>query len=179
MSLTWAVLCMVRLLCWRGGLCLISEFKPFNDEIAPVMTDHVTICSFEKTETLFLEVVSPMSTPDERDDSDSCDTLPPARLPPPISFPPRWPSGSISPSHPPSVLAYPNSRKLCVRHQRIADEGTNLKLQQVCSLVFPLPLLSDVPCKVSTLSFIMRRDPAPSGAHHSHLRLLGPRQPSA
>lgn len=23
-------------------------------------------------------------------------------------------------------------RKLCVRHQRMADEGTNLKLQQVC-----------------------------------------------
>ncbi|KAH9042989.1 WD40 repeat-like protein [Lactarius hengduanensis] len=69
-----------------------------------------------------------MSTPDQ--DSDSCDTLPPARLPslpPPISFPPRWPSGSPSP---PSVLSQPNSRKLCVRHQRIADEGTNLKLQQ-------------------------------------------------
>ncbi|KAH9001753.1 WD40 repeat-like protein [Lactarius akahatsu] len=68
-----------------------------------------------------------MSTPDQ--DPDSCDTLPPARLPslpPPISFPPRWPSGSPSPS----VLSQPNSRKLCVRHQRIADEGTNLKLQQ-------------------------------------------------
>lgn len=25
----------------------------------------------------------------------------------------------------------PAARKLCVRHQRIADEGTNLKLQQV------------------------------------------------
>lgn len=26
----------------------------------------------------------------------------------------------------------PSPRKLCVRHQRMADEGTNLKLQQVC-----------------------------------------------
>ncbi len=82
--------------------------------------------------------MSPMSMSTPQKDSDSCDTLPPARvpsLPPPISFPPRWPSGSSSPgphlSHPPSVLSQPNSRKLCVRHQRIADEGINLKLQQV------------------------------------------------
>lgn len=27
--------------------------------------------------------------------------------------------------------AAPPARKLCVRHQRMADEGTNLKLQQV------------------------------------------------
>jgi hypothetical protein len=31
----------------------------------------------------------------------------------------------------PSQLAPPPGRKLCVRHQRMADEGTNLKLQQV------------------------------------------------
>lgn len=34
-------------------------------------------------------------------------------------------SGSESPSQLPA-------RKLCVRHQRMADEGTNMKLQQVC-----------------------------------------------
>jgi hypothetical protein len=94
-------------------------------------------------------------------DSDSCDTLPPARLPPPISFPPRWPSGSISPSSPPSVLAQPDSRKLCVRHQRIADEGTNLKLQQVRSLVFSPSSPLRLPCDASTLSFITRRNPPP------------------
>ena len=68
-----------------------------------------------------------MPTPGK--DEDSCDTIPPARLPSfphPISFPSR--SGSISP---PTVFTQPNARKLCVRHQRIADEGTNLKLQQV------------------------------------------------
>ena len=106
-----------------------------------------------------------MSTPEKG--SDSCDTLPPARLPPPIPFPPHWPSGS---SHPPSVLGQSHFRKLCVRHQRIADEGTNLKLQQVRSLIFspfsPRLLLSDVPCKVFHLSFITHRDPAPSGAHY-------------
>jgi hypothetical protein len=31
------------------------------------------------------------------------------------------------------ALAQPPARKLCVRHQRMADEGTNLKLQQVSS----------------------------------------------
>jgi len=30
-----------------------------------------------------------------------------------------------------NVTAQPPARKLCVRHQRMADEGTNLKLQQV------------------------------------------------
>jgi F-box and WD-40 domain protein MET30 len=29
------------------------------------------------------------------------------------------------------------ARKLCVRHQRMADEGTSLKLQQVCALARP------------------------------------------
>ncbi|KAI0282535.1 WD40-repeat-containing domain protein [Russula aff. rugulosa BPL654] len=48
-------------------------------------------------------------------DPHSCDTLPLPR--------------SLSPS-PQSLLPQPSPRKLCVRHQRIADEGTNLKLQQ-------------------------------------------------
>jgi hypothetical protein len=30
-----------------------------------------------------------------------------------------------------------SQRKLCVRHQRMADEGTNLKLQQVCFFSIP------------------------------------------
>ena len=29
------------------------------------------------------------------------------------------------------VVQQPKSRKLCARHQRMADEGTNIKLQQV------------------------------------------------
>jgi hypothetical protein len=29
------------------------------------------------------------------------------------------------------ALPAPSTKKLCVRHQRMADEGTNLKLQQV------------------------------------------------
>lgn len=33
----------------------------------------------------------------------------------------------------------PPAKKLCVRHQRMADEGTNLKLQQVSA---PSPLIS-------------------------------------
>ena len=81
-----------------------------------------------------------------------CDTLPPAKLAEPAtdpakdvvvvdepaqsadgtddmhrpeSPPPEAPSSSL-------VLAapIPQPRKLCVRHQRMADEGTNLKLQQ-------------------------------------------------
>src|ERR1700761_68676 len=97
-----------------------------------------------------------MSIPVPEKDSDSCDNLPPARLPslpPPISFS-RWPS----PSHPSSVLSQPNSRKLCVRHQRIADEGTNLKLQQVCSpVLFPFSESSSSPSS---------RAAASSGAHY-------------
>jgi hypothetical protein len=79
-----------------------------------------------------------MSLPSPSDDSHSCDTLPPARLssPAPTVSSDHWSSHLPSPSYPPldlrpSVLSQPGHRKLCVRHQRIADEGTNLKLQQV------------------------------------------------
>lgn len=81
-----------------------------------------------------------MSLPSPSVDSHSCDTLPPARLSSPSPAPTvssdHWSSHPPSPSHPPldlrpSVLSQPGHRKLCVRHQRIADEGTNLKLQQV------------------------------------------------
>ena len=36
--------------------------------------------------------------------------------------------------------SHPAARKLCVRHQRMADEGTNLRLQQV-SLFTPHALM--------------------------------------
>ena len=36
-----------------------------------------------------------------------------------------------------TVPAQPPARKLCVRHQRMADEGTNLKLQQVSPVSRP------------------------------------------
>jgi hypothetical protein len=81
------------------------------------------------------------STTSPHSDPHSCDTLPPARpSSPSLSIPDaRWSSRSPSPSHPPLdlpsvILSQPTSRKLCIRHQRIADEGTNLKLQQVRSL---------------------------------------------
>lgn len=89
-----------------------------------------------------------------------CDTIPPAKLAKAPTLRSRSPS-PVSPSTPPvsafeapildtssldaktttegvhhvpknsSELAPPPGRKLCVRHQRMADEGTNLKLQQV------------------------------------------------
>lgn len=85
-----------------------------------------------------------------------CDTLPAARLASGSSDPES--STSRSPSPPstfevteeietdkmgvvalpeiieeksPAAPSQPAARKLCVRHQRMADEGTNLKLQQV------------------------------------------------
>lgn len=42
------------------------------------------------------------------------------------------PLGSeTSDDHSEAASSQPAARKLCVRHQRMADEGTNLKLQQV------------------------------------------------
>ena len=85
-----------------------------------------------------------------------CDTLPPARIasaspvprarsptPPVPAFEapivdnsalqlvtkPAVPPQATAP--PPADYIQPPARKLCVRHQRMADEGTNLKLQQV------------------------------------------------
>jgi len=82
--------------------------------------------------------ISSSSSLAQQTDSHSCDTLPPARPSSP-SFTvseDQWSSPSPSPPHPsldlPStILSQPTPRKLCIRHQRIADEGTNLKLQQV------------------------------------------------
>ncbi|KAG5645834.1 hypothetical protein DXG03_005175 [Asterophora parasitica] len=71
-----------------------------------------------------------------------CDTLPAARLTGPsdtepsqsLSLPARESTeSSKTPVAGPSKLPLPERttpRKLCVRHQRMADEGTNLKLQQ-------------------------------------------------
>lgn len=81
-----------------------------------------------------------------------CDTLPPARIasasptPHARSLTPPVPAFEApivdipalqlvtKPVVPPQAIAdyiQPPARKLCVRHQRMADEGTNLKLQQV------------------------------------------------
>ncbi|KAA1479211.1 WD40 repeat-like protein [Dentipellis sp. KUC8613] len=58
-----------------------------------------------------------------------CDTLPAPRLD--TSSHPRSPLPAPSPSPPfDQFPSSPPARKLCVRHQRMADEGTNLKLQQ-------------------------------------------------
>ena len=43
-------------------------------------------------------------------------------------------SKMILPKPYPSLKSTAPSRKLCVRHQRMADEGVNMKLQQVCAL---------------------------------------------
>jgi hypothetical protein len=89
---------------------------------------------------------SPSSTIAQQTDSHTCDTLPRARPSSPslVVSDDHWSSHSPSPSsHPtpdlsPSALSsQPTPRKLCIRHQRIADEGTNLKLQQVRPI--PLP----------------------------------------
>jgi hypothetical protein len=37
----------------------------------------------------------------------------------------------------PDISFAPPGRKLCVRHQRMADEGTNLKLQKVLTACVP------------------------------------------
>ncbi|KAG9318377.1 WD40 repeat-like protein [Chiua virens] len=76
--------------------------------------------------------------PGPAQDSYQCDTLPAPRLASSLLLPNRSPS----PPTPFLPLAQPNTssvmqsspqlppRKLCVRHQRMADQGTNLKLQQ-------------------------------------------------
>lgn len=81
-----------------------------------------------------------------------CDTLPPARIssaspdqnprsptPPVSAFQAPIVDNSalqlltkpVTPSQAIADYIQPPARKLCVRHQRMADEGTNLKLQQV------------------------------------------------
>ena len=85
-----------------------------------------------------------------------CDTLPQAKLaqtiPPSRSPPSHGPAHTsvASQSERPSTsdnliidppedvhpTPAPPPRKLCPRHKRMADEGTNLKLQQVCSCQF-------------------------------------------
>jgi len=88
-----------------------------------------------------------------------CDTLPQAKLahtttttshPSPSHNPPHTPVdfqskqlltdenlGAVPPVdvHPTPTLP---QRKLCPRHKRMADEGTNLKLQQVCGCQSPV-----------------------------------------
>ncbi|KAJ7219042.1 WD40-repeat-containing domain protein [Mycena pura] len=60
-----------------------------------------------------------------------CDTIPAARLAAPDDPLPSAPVDELVPLSPQPVQAdFPAPRKLCVRHQRMADEGTNLKLQQ-------------------------------------------------
>jgi hypothetical protein len=71
-----------------------------------------------------------------------CDTLPAAKLAGPgvanvhdhypiVNAPPPNPPGPSIQKAVPKAPPHPPVRKLCVRHQRMADEGTNLKLQQV------------------------------------------------
>jgi hypothetical protein len=72
-----------------------------------------------------------------------CDTLPAAKLAGPgvgsahdhypivTAPPPDTPPSPTIQKAVPKAPPHPPVRKLCVRHQRMADEGTNLKLQQV------------------------------------------------
>jgi hypothetical protein len=86
-----------------------------------------------------LNVMSPVSL----SSSYVCDTLPAPRLASAGSPRPDTPEMTFEP---PVIIVEDNAmvssqehdnpapaRKLCVRHQRMADEGTNLKLQQVSS----------------------------------------------
>ncbi|KAI0637335.1 WD40-repeat-containing domain protein [Trametes polyzona] len=54
----------------------------------------------------------------------------PERTPSPLQPSASSSPASATPSANPEMPAQPPARKLCVRHQRMADEGTNLKLQQ-------------------------------------------------
>lgn len=102
---------------------------------------------------------SSTSTMAQQTDSHSCDTLPRARPSSPslAVSEDHWSSRPPSPSsHPipdvsPSALSQPAPRKLCIRHQRIADEGTNLKLQQVRPNRSPF---SSLPQRFSSLYLI-------------------------
>jgi len=60
----------------------------------------------------------------------------------------------------------PSQRKLCPRHKRMADEGTNLKLQQVryCHIANVYVLLTHTPSRPWMLSLCRSGRPsAPSG----------------
>ncbi|KAF7295134.1 hypothetical protein MIND_01051900 [Mycena indigotica] len=63
-----------------------------------------------------------------------CDTIPPARLAGPDDPLPCSLLDDPEPEPPQIQADAPLPRKLCVRHQRMADEGTNLKLQQAHAL---------------------------------------------
>ena len=96
-----------------------------------------------------------------------CDTIPQAKLaqattnhPPPPSSTSQTEKSSVSDSlgmglledvHP---IPGPPQRKLCPRHKRMADEGTNLKLQQVrdCQISSVPIMLTYVPLRLWTLS---------------------------
>lgn len=69
-----------------------------------------------------------------------CDTIPAARL-----------AGGDMP--PPVADVEHGQRKLCVRHQRMADEGTNLKLQQVCGFRTLIPSINATPQSLDALPF--------------------------
>lgn len=100
-------------------------------------------------------------TPQKLSSSYVCDTLPPPKLasgsssrscspaPPPITVfdTPIVDNASLATelkdaenhtehdsNHP--TQPQPPARKLCARHQRMADEGTNLKLQQVSLVIY-------------------------------------------
>lgn len=95
----------------------------------------------------------PLSYPTTMDRTNAnhlCDTLPAARLATGAIDQP------VSATPPP---APPSPRKLCVRHERMADEGTNIKLQQV-HLIFsgrsPL-LISDNSLLINCHSMNVRK----------------------
>lgn len=105
-----------------------------------------------------------------------CDTLPAPRF----ASPDRDHSHSPSPSaSPPSTTADPvfmsppptTQRKLCVRHQRMADEDTNLKLQQVCCFRSnPVLPGADISYSLSMLSPYRNEKPSMQSGLASHRR---------
>lgn len=125
----------------------------------------------------------------QQTDSHSCDTLPRARPSSPSlavsedhwsSHPPS-PSSHPTPDISPSILSQPTPRKLCIRHQRIADEGTNLKLQQVRPILsHRSPFLFPPRIIFLPLSYYVPRTPLlMRSIYASFYCALGPRRPSA
>lgn len=127
------------------------SFQPSSPSLLQPPTYHRNARSMSTMASSSSSLISPSS-------GYVCDTIPPARIAHKVSsrspspIPPPTPpvtafqapitdSGLLSLDVKPSVaaarvastsqIAPPPGRKLCVRHQRMADEGTNLKLQQV------------------------------------------------
>lgn len=88
-------------------------------------------------------LLSPSPTTMSTNASYVCDTIPAPRLANDAQVPSEPVFDDPEPAPMQSDPQQPPPRKLCVRHQRMADEGTNLKLQQVYISLFYIFSFSD------------------------------------